>query len=98
MTTMDAYNSEMARFRKGFGKNVRLVRMAKRPLCSQEQLAAVTGLHRTAIGKIEQGVAEPRLSTLVILADGLGVGVEDLLGGLSVPYERRPSPNTGTWT
>jgi transcriptional regulator with XRE-family HTH domain len=93
MSTMDAYKAELARFLEGFGTNVRRVRIAKRPRCSQEQLSDITRLHRTEIGKIEQGAVEPRLTTLVILADGLSVSVDELLAGLWVPIERRPSPH-----
>ncbi len=92
MSTIEAYKSELARFLEGFGANVRRVRLAKRPRCSQEQLSHATELHRTEIGKIEQGKVEPRLTTLLILADGLGVTIDDLLAGLWVPTERKPSP------
>jgi len=96
MSTMDAYKAEMKRFLAGFGANVRRVRTAKRPRCSQEQLSYATGLHRTEIGKIEQGAVEPRLTTLLILADGLSVGIDELVAGLWVPEERRPSPHAET--
>jgi transcriptional regulator with XRE-family HTH domain len=91
MSAMEAYKGELARFLKGFGDNVRRVRTGKSPHCSQERLSYTTRLHRTEIGKIEQGTVEPRLTTLVILADGLGVSIDDLLDGLPVPIERRPS-------
>lgn len=94
---MEAYKAELAGFLEGFGANVRRVRTAKRPRCSQEQLADATELHRTEIGKIEQGRVEPRLTTLFILADGLGVTVDDLLAGLWVPIERKPSPRSESW-
>lgn len=93
MSTMEAYKAELATFLEGFGANVRRVRLAKTPRCSQERLSDATGLHRTEIGKIEQGIVEPRLTTLLILADGLGVSLDDLVAGLWVPVERRPSPN-----
>jgi transcriptional regulator with XRE-family HTH domain len=93
MSTMEEYKAELARFLEGFGANVRRVRTAKSPRCSQERLSYATGLHRTEIGKIEQGAVEPRLTTLLILADGLSVTVDELLGGLWVPTERRPSPS-----
>jgi transcriptional regulator with XRE-family HTH domain len=96
MSTMEAYKAELARFLQEFGANVRRVRQAKRPRCSQEQLSDTTGLHRTEIGKIEQGAVEPRLTTLLILADGLSVTINDLVAGLEVPEERRPSPHTET--
>jgi transcriptional regulator with XRE-family HTH domain len=98
MSTMDAYKAELARFLEGFGANVRRVRVAKRPPYSQERLSDATKLHRTEIGKIEQGVVEPRLTTLFILADGLGVTIDELVAGLWVPVERRPSPHGGPWS
>ncbi len=97
MSTIEAYKGELAKFLEGFGGNVRRVRMAKKPRCSQEQLSAATELHRTEIGKIEQGKVEPRLTTLVIVADGLSVTIDDLLAGLWVPVERKPSPHSGSW-
>jgi transcriptional regulator with XRE-family HTH domain len=98
MSTMEDYKAELARFLEGFGANVRRVRTAKRPRVSQERLCHITQLHRTEIGKIEQGLVEPRLTTLYILADGLGVTVDELLTGLWVPTERRPSPRSEPWT
>jgi transcriptional regulator with XRE-family HTH domain len=98
MSTMESYKAELAAFLEGFGANVRRVRVAKRPRCSQERLADATRLHRTEIGKIEQGVVEPRLTTLYILADGLGVTIDDLLAGLWVPTERRPSMHAEPWS
>ncbi|HLM85119.1 MAG TPA: helix-turn-helix transcriptional regulator [Solirubrobacteraceae bacterium] len=98
MSTMEAYKAELARFLEGFGANVRRVRQAKRPSCSQERLSDATGLHRTEIGKIEQGMVEPRLTTLFILADGLNVTIDELLTGLWVPTERRPSPHAERWS
>ena len=97
MSTMDAYKDELARFLEGFGANVRRVRAAKHPPYSQERLSDATKLHRTEIGKIEQGLVEPRLTTLLILADGLGVTIDELVAGLWVPVERRPSPRGGPW-
>jgi transcriptional regulator with XRE-family HTH domain len=98
MSTTEAYKRELAKFLDGFGGNVRRVRIAKRPRCSQEQLASATRLHRTEIGKIEQGKVEPRLTTLLILADGLSVTIDDLLAGLWVPVERKPSPRSESWS
>lgn len=97
MSTMQAYKEELERFLAGFGENVRRVRVAKGPPYSQERLADLTRLHRTEIGKIEQGIVEPRLTTLYILADGLGVTIDELLAGLWVPVERKPSPHAQPW-
>jgi transcriptional regulator with XRE-family HTH domain len=98
MSTTEAYKQELEAFLTSFGDNVRRARLAMDPPCSQERLSHVTRLHRTEIGKIEQGEVEPRLSTLVILAAGLGVSVEQLVSGLCVPIERRPSPHGGPWS
>jgi transcriptional regulator with XRE-family HTH domain len=94
MSTMEAYKKELASYLEGFAQNVRRLRAAKSPGFSQERLSGATKLHRTEIGKIEQGHVEPRLTTLVILADGLGVTVDELVEGLPVPVERKPSPQS----
>jgi transcriptional regulator with XRE-family HTH domain len=98
MSTMEAYKAELASFLEGFGDNVRRVRGARRPPLSQERLSHATRLHRTEIGKIEQGLVEPRLTTLLILADALSVTIDELVAGLSVPVERRPSPRGEQWS
>jgi transcriptional regulator with XRE-family HTH domain len=95
MSTMEAYKAELARYLEGFGANVRRVRLTRN--ASQEALSHRTGLHRTEIGKVEQGVVEPRLTTLVILADALSVTLDELVAGLWVPGERKPSPNARPW-
>ena len=50
---------------------------------SQERLAFACNLHRTEISLLERGEREPRLSTLVRLAEGLGVAPAALLDGIS---------------
>jgi transcriptional regulator with XRE-family HTH domain len=95
MSTVESYKTELARFLEGFGGNVRRVRLARN--VSQEALSHHTGLHRTEIGKVEQGIVEPRLTTLVILADALGVRLDELVEGLWVPVERKPSPQARPW-
>lgn len=93
MSTAEAYKAELARLLETFGANVRRLRTAGSKPFSQEALSGLTALHRTEIGKIEQGVVEPRLTTLIILADALGVTLDELVAGLWVPHQRKPSPN-----
>lgn len=57
---------------------------------SQEELAALCGLHRTSIGLVEQGRRLPRVDTLMKLAGALEVNVEELLLGI----EWLPPPPT----
>jgi transcriptional regulator with XRE-family HTH domain len=58
-------------------ENVKSLRLAKG--LSQEQLAAICGLHRTYVGSVERGERNVTLSTLEILSRGLGIGVPELL-------------------
>lgn len=92
MSTAEAYKAEIEKYLEGFATNVRRLRTAGTTGRSQEWLAGATRLHRTEIGRIEQGEVEPRLTTLVILADGLSVTMDELVAGLWVPVERKPPP------
>ena len=46
---------------------------------SQEQLSAVIDCDKNTIGNIERGERDPRLSTLVRIADGLGISCRRIL-------------------
>ena len=54
-----------------FGQRLRELRTAHG--VSQDQLARETGIHSTAVGRFEHGAREPRLRSILRLADGLGV-------------------------
>jgi transcriptional regulator with XRE-family HTH domain len=56
---------------------------------SQEELAHRAGLSRTGMGLVETGKRWPRLDTLMKVAQGLNVTVEDLLKGLHKTAKRR---------
>ena len=56
---------------------------------SQDELADRTGIHPTAIGRLERGLREPRLKTILRLAEGLGLQPGKLLDYLG---ERRLTP------
>lgn len=62
---------------KTLAENVRTLR--KERGLSQEGLADLSSLHRTYIGSIERMEKNASLSTLELVAKGLGVGVSELL-------------------
>jgi transcriptional regulator with XRE-family HTH domain len=70
-----------------FGQRLRTLR-AERGV-SQDQLADKTGIHPTAIGRLERGLREPRLKTILRLANGLNAQPGRLLDHLG---ERRLTP------
>jgi transcriptional regulator with XRE-family HTH domain len=63
-----------------FGRNLR--RERRREGLSQEELARLAGLHRTAIGMLERGERVPKIDTLVRLADSTGTTTTALLDGI----------------
>ena len=56
---------------------------------SQEELAHRAGLSRTGMGFVETGKRWPRLDTLMKVADGLNITVDELLKGLHKAGKRR---------
>ena len=65
---------------KHFGKNVREVRLERG--WTQEELSAQTGLAVVQVSRVERGVREIRLTTLLRLLAALDVPPERLLDGL----------------
>lgn len=63
-----------------FGANLLAAR--RRAGRSQEELAALCGLHRTSIGLVEHGRRLPRVDTLMKLAGALEVEAVVLLRGI----------------
>lgn len=63
-----------------FGKRVRALRLRKK--WTQEQLADKADLNLGQISRIERGVREVRLTTVVALVVALEVNPDDLLGDL----------------
>lgn len=62
---------------KRFARNLRVERKAQS--LSQERLAYRAKIHRTEISMLERGIRDPRLSTIVRLARGLGIPPAALL-------------------
>lgn len=58
-------------------ENVRVLRLAKG--ISQEELAEISGYHRTYVGMIERGERNISIATLEALAGSLGVEPQRLL-------------------
>jgi len=54
-----------------FGTHLKELRLAKK--LSQEELAYRCGLPLSQIGRIERGERSPTLSTILLLANGLGI-------------------------
>ena len=67
-------------FSKQFG--IRLAQIRNSKGMSQEELAHLCELHRTYMGRLELGKANPSLGVLKKLADALGVNVSFLFEGL----------------
>jgi transcriptional regulator with XRE-family HTH domain len=65
---------------RAFG--VRLKALREEHGISQDKLADETNIHPTAIGRMERGKREPRLTTILKLARGLGVKPGELLDEL----------------
>jgi transcriptional regulator with XRE-family HTH domain len=65
-----------------FGQRLRELRTARG--VSQDQLARKTGIHSTAVGRFEHGAREPRLRSILRLAEGLGIKPGVLLDSLVV--------------
>jgi transcriptional regulator with XRE-family HTH domain len=70
----------MQRVLSALAKRMRELR--KKRGFSQEAFADHVGLHRVAVGWIEQGRRVPSLKTLVKISHGLGISVSELLKGV----------------
>jgi transcriptional regulator with XRE-family HTH domain len=64
-----------------FARNVASTRAQKH--LSQTQVSSRSGIHVTEVSRIERGLRDPRLSTLLRLARALEVPLARLLEGVS---------------
>jgi transcriptional regulator with XRE-family HTH domain len=69
------------------GHRVRSFREAQR--LTQGQLARKLGIPRPNVVRIEKGAHDPKLGTLVRIADALGTTVSTLVHGLELASTRR---------
>jgi DNA-binding XRE family transcriptional regulator len=81
-----AYRAELTQLLEGFAANLRRLRPG-----SQGELAEAANLHRTEVGDLEGAKSNPNLHTLLILADALDLTLDELVEGLFVPQQRKPS-------
>ena len=72
-----AVSPHVLEVRQRLGQRIRELRLAKG--MNQDEFAAAAGIHRTHPGKLENALIDPQLSTLVKVANALGVQVENLL-------------------
>lgn len=80
-------------------KNRLLIQKTVRRLCEERRRIGLSayawsnrsGISASAISMIESGKREPSLHTLLLLAEGLGVRLGEILNELQDPY----SPNRG---
>jgi transcriptional regulator with XRE-family HTH domain len=72
----------------------RMKELRKKRGLSQEAFADHAGLHRVAVGWIEQGKRVPSLKTLVKISQGLGISVSELLKGVDKGIIRKQSRNS----
>ena len=66
----------------------RIRELRKRRGLSQEAFADRAGLHRVAVGWIEQGRRVPSLLTLAKISRGLDISLSELLKGVDKPVKR----------
>lgn len=69
--------AQVRNIQTAFGLSVRACR--KRLSLSQEELAAISGLHRTYIGSIERGERNVTLQNIFVLAQSLRTSAADLI-------------------
>jgi transcriptional regulator with XRE-family HTH domain len=79
-TSGDQEYHSMQEILQKLGDRIRNERQRK--CFSQEAFAEECGLHRTAVGLLERVKSIPRLDTLLIVSQHLGMPVSQLLRGL----------------
>lgn len=75
------------RILQALANRIKELRLAKN--ISQEELAHRSGLSRTGMGFLETAKRWPRLDTLMSVAEGLNITVDELLKGLHKSLKKR---------
>jgi transcriptional regulator with XRE-family HTH domain len=70
-----------------FGQNV--VAARKQLRLTQEEVSGRSGIHVTEVSRIERGLRDPRITTVLRLADALDVSPGTLLDGIAPAKRRR---------
>ena len=78
------------------GKRIREIRI-RRGFGSQENFADYCKMHRTFLGHLETGRKDFRLTTIIRVADGLGITLGELFAGLETeePLKLKPGNRRG---
>jgi transcriptional regulator with XRE-family HTH domain len=74
----------MQQIQRELGERIRKLRRQKG--WSQEEFAAVSGLHRTYVGAVERGEKNLTLSTMLTLAKTLGSTIGQLFRGIALEF------------
>jgi XRE family transcriptional regulator, fatty acid utilization regulator len=70
----------VATLKERFGENLREVRVQNE--LSMAELGRLSGLSHSEVSRLEAGIREPRLATVLALARALDAEVTDLIRGL----------------
>lgn len=75
-----------------FGEIIRVLRIKRG--YSQQKLAKLLGITRSALGNYEQGLREPNFDTVELFADFFDISVDDLIGrdDEKQPEDTQPKP------
>ncbi len=76
---------------RSLGRRIRELRTKRG--WTQEQFAEFCGLHRTYMGHVERGEKNVSLSTVLRVANGLGIRISALFGR----SQEIPAPGPGAW-
>ncbi|MFF9758555.1 helix-turn-helix domain-containing protein [Streptomyces caelestis] len=64
--------------RRELGDRIRSLRLYAN--LTQEDFAEITGIDRRTVQRIERGTSDPPYSSLLLMAEALGVPLRDLVG------------------